>query len=90
MANKVDRLALAIVLVAAALTALFLQGFWSLVFSFSTCGDLLWYTVLAVAMAVVVFYAYERNSQLMWGFAVVLLLVYVIVMLLAVQSPPPC
>lgn len=79
--RRTDTVALVIVVVSAVLVSLFLQGFWSIVLSISTCGGLLWYTVLGVILAVVIFYAQDRNSTLLWGVAIFLLLIFVVLAL---------
>jgi asparagine N-glycosylation enzyme membrane subunit Stt3 len=81
MARKVDVVALVITVLAAALTALFLQGFWSIVISPSSCGNLAWLSVLGVVFAVAIFYAREQESTFYWAIAMLLLVIYVIVIL---------
>ncbi|MFB6490349.1 MAG: hypothetical protein TU35_003725 [Thermoproteus sp. AZ2] len=95
MARKVDVVALAITVLAAALTALFLQGFWSIVLSPGLCGNLAWLSVLGVAFAVALFYARERESTSYWAIAMLLLVIFVIIVLYmtaggAVASFPAC
>ncbi|MGC8583326.1 MAG: hypothetical protein ACP5I3_04910 [Thermoproteus sp.] len=88
MPRGTDKLALVITVVAAVLVALFLQGFWSIVLFPSLCGGLLWYTVLGVLTATAVFYARDRNSTLLWGAVVVLLLIYVVLALYLTANAP--
>lgn len=88
MARKTDTVALIVAIAAAALVALFLQGFWSIVLAPGLCGSLAWYTVLGVLLAVVVFYAYDRGNTALWGIAVVLLLIYVVLALYLTANAP--
>ncbi len=88
MARRTDTVTFLIVVVAAVLVALFLQGFWSIVLSPGLCGNLVWYTILGVLLAVAIFYAYDRNSTVLWGVVVVLLLIYVALALYLTANAP--
>lgn len=88
MAQGLDKLSLAIVLLSAALVALFLQGFWSIVIYPSYCGGLAWLAALGVLTAVAVFYAYEKGGDFAWISAAVLFVIFAVVALYMTFNAP--